>query len=162
VGIVHRHTGTMMSTGGPFWVLPAVFFSLPLLTIVNQGLNPKLTGFYAILCGLGAVSLAWVSWARSQVVELHDSHLVHRRWGSCRVVPYNQVVRAYSELKSASRSQHASLVPRQGMTLWPTPRTMHVELASGEELELVEMSDHTLLERRLEDRAGGARNRKAS
>jgi hypothetical protein len=162
VGVVHRHTGTLMSTGGPFWVLPVVFFSLPLLTLAKRGFDPKLTGLYAILCGLGAASLLWVSWARSQVVELHESHLVHRRWGSSRVVPYSQVVRVYSELKSASRSQHASLVPHQGMTLWPTPRTMHVELVSGGELQLVEMSEHALLERRLDERAGGAMRQKAS
>jgi hypothetical protein len=161
-GVVHRHTGTLMSTGGPFWLLPVVFFLLPVLTIAKQGLDPKLTGLYAILCGLGVASLAWVAWARSQVVELHEGHLVHRRWGSSRVVPYNQVVRAFSELKSASRSQHASLVPRQGMTLWPTPRTLHVELASGDELTLVEMSEHALLERRLNDRAGGSISQKAS
>ena len=99
---------------------------------------------------------------RSRQERWHESHLVHRRWGSSRVVPYSQVVRVYSELKSASRSQHASLVPRQGMTLWPTPRTMHVELASGEELELLEMSEHALLERRLEERAGGFMRQKAS
>lgn len=159
---VRRHPGTLMSTGGPFWILPLVFFSLPLLVVVRQGLQAKLINLHLILAALGLASLAWVLGARLQVVELHEGHWVHRKWGRARTFPYGDVVRAYSELKSASRSYHASLVPRQGMTLWPTPRTLHVELASGEELELVEMSDHALLDRRLNELAQGARAQRTS
>ena len=144
-----------MSTGGPFWLLPLVFLSLPMLTVAKEGLNPKLLGLYSILGGLGVLSLVWVLAARFQTIELYEDHFVHRKWGFRRIVSYADVARAYSELKSASRSYHASMVPRQGMTLWPTPRTMHVELASGDEVELVEMSDHPLLERRLNDFAQG-------
>lgn len=153
---LHRHGGTLMSTGGPFWILPVVFFSLPILTLAKQGFDAGHLRLYSILGGLGLASLAWVVAAKVQAVELHEDHFVHRKWGFRRLVPYADVRRAYSELKTASRSQHASLVPRQGMTLWPTPRTMHVELASGGEVELVEMTEHALLERRLNDFAGSS------
>jgi hypothetical protein len=54
------------------------------------------------------------------------------------------------------------MVPRQGMTPWSTPRTMHVQLASGGELELVEMSEHPLLERRLNEFRESFAGRRAS
>lgn len=153
---LHRHTGTLMSTGGPFWVLPLIFLSLPVLSWVNEGFDPKQMLLYAILAGLGLLSLTWVLAAKLQAVELYDGHFVHRKWGLQRAVPYAEVRRAYSELKSASQSHGASMLPRQGMTLWTTPRTLHVELASGGEVELVEMTEHGLLERRLNELAGGA------
>jgi hypothetical protein len=148
---IHRHTGTMMSAGGPFWILPLVFLSLPTLSLAKEGFDVKLAPLYSILGGLGLVSLAWVMAARFQAVEFYDDHFVHRKCGFQRIVRYADLTRAYSELKSASQSYHASIVPRQGATLWPTPRTMHVVLASGAEVELVEMTDHSLLERRLND-----------
>jgi hypothetical protein len=159
---LHRHTGTMMSTGGPYWALPLVFLSLPLLSLAKYGFTAGLFGLYSILAGLGFASLIWVAAAKLQAVELYDDHFVHRKWGLRRRVPYAEVKRAYSELKSASRSYHSSLVPRQGMTLWSTPRTMHVELASGGEVELVEMTEHLLLERRLNDCAESFAGRRAS
>jgi hypothetical protein len=94
---------------------------------------------------------------RSSKRSLYDDHFVHRKWGSQRIVRYADVTRVHSELKSASQSYHPSMVPRQGMTLWSTPRTMHVELASGDEVELIEMTNHPLLERRLNDFASFAR-----
>jgi hypothetical protein len=154
---IHRHTGTMMSTGGPFWIVPLVFLSLPILSLAKEGFHAGLLVLYSILAGLGFLSLAWVMVAKFQAVELYDDHFVHRKWGSQRIVPYADVTRVHSELKSASRSYHPSMVPRQGMTLWSTPRTMHVELASGDEVELIEMTNHLLLERRLNDFASFAR-----
>lgn len=145
-----------MSTGGPFWILPLVFLALPLLTLAQHGSDLEPIELYLVLVGLGVVSLIWVLVAKLQVVELHDEHFVHRKWWTSRIVPYDMVLRAYSELKSASRSYPASLVPRQGIAPWSTPRTLHVELASGEELELIEMSEHALLEQRLNQRARGA------
>jgi hypothetical protein len=150
----------MMSTGGPFWVLPLVFFSLPILSLAQGGFNAGLFELYSILAGIGLLSSAWVIGAKVQSVELYEDHFLHRKWGLRRRVRYADVTRAYSELKSASQSYHASMVPRQGMTLWTTPRTMHVELASGGEVELIEMTEHALLERRLNDFAelfGGRR-----
>jgi hypothetical protein len=161
-GPLHRHTGTMASTGGPFWVLPLIFLSLPILSLAQAGFNAGPLGLYAILAGIGLLSLAWVAAAKLQAVELYADHFVHRKWGLRRRVQYADVTRAYSELKSASQSYHSSMVPRQGMTLWSTPRTMHVELASGGEVELVEMTEHPLLERRLNDFAESFAGRRSS
>lgn len=158
---LHRHTGTLMSTGGPYWVLPIIFLPLPVLSWLNEGFDPKQVLLYSIIAGFGLLSLAWVLAAKLQAVELYEGHLVHRKWGMQRAVPYAEVQRAYSELRSASQSYDASF-PRQGMTLWTTPRTMHVELASGGEVELVEMTEHELLERRLNELAGGAAGQGAS
>jgi hypothetical protein len=138
--LLYRHTGTWR-TGGVFWVLPILCWGLAATGLGEQWPEGDVAKLSAGLLLAGLVCLACLLASADQALELYEDVLVRRKWGRARRVSYRDVAAVFlGFLDDGTRK----------IWLWPTPRTLTVRLTSGEEIEMVEMTEHVALAARLD------------
>jgi hypothetical protein len=144
------HEGTW-KTGAVLWLFPPAF-SLPLFAILSSEHDQSAEGkiICASIAAIGWLFVPFLLAGLKQELRVHERGFVHRKWGKERQVRQEDMAESYG---------HFVLEDCYRNSLGGRLRTLKVQLASGEELEIQEMTDHAELTHRINElaRHAGAR-----